>query len=41
MTPRASSFRYTRVEYDIREAARKIFESELSSDFAKRLFFGI
>lgn len=37
----ASSFRYTRVEYDIREAARKIFESELSSDFAKRLFFGI
>ncbi len=34
-------FTYNRVEYDIREAARKIFESELSSDFAKRLFFGI
>lgn len=32
---------YHRVEYDIREAARKIFESDLSSDFAKRLFFGI
>jgi diadenosine tetraphosphatase ApaH/serine/threonine PP2A family protein phosphatase len=35
------SFEYHRVEYDIREAARKIFESDLSSDFAKRLFFGI
>lgn len=36
-----ASFHYTRVEYDIRNAARKIFESDLSSDFAKRLFFGI
>ena len=35
------TFSYYRREYDIREAARKIFESELSSDFAKRLFFGI
>lgn len=37
----AATFEYNRVEYDIREAARKIFESDLSSDFAKRLFFGI
>ena len=37
----ARTFSYTRVEYDIRSAARKIFESDLSSDFAKRLFFGI
>lgn len=37
----AKTFEYNRVEYDIREAARKIFESDLSSDFAKRLFFGI
>ena len=36
-----NTFTYFRTEYDIREAARKIFESELSSDFAKRLFFGI
>lgn len=35
------SFQYHRRAYDIREAARKIFQSELSSDFAKRLFFGI
>lgn len=35
------TFRYNRVDYDIRSAAKKIFESELSSDFAKRLFFGI
>ncbi|RAL20561.1 metallophosphoesterase [Lujinxingia litoralis] len=35
------TFTFNRVDYDIREAARKIFESELSSDFAKRLFFGI
>lgn len=35
------TFRFHRLEYDVREAARKIFESELSSDFAKRLFFGI
>ena len=34
-------FEYHRAEYDIRSAAKKIFESELSSDFAKRLFFGI
>ncbi len=37
----AQSFQYFRAEYDIREAARKIFQAELSSDFAKRLFFGI
>jgi diadenosine tetraphosphatase ApaH/serine/threonine PP2A family protein phosphatase len=37
----AKTFTYHRVEYDVRKAARKIFESELSSDFAKRLFFGI
>lgn len=35
------TFEYHRLEYDIRSAARKIFEAELSSDFAKRLFFGI
>ena len=35
------TFEYLRAEYDVRSAARKIFESELSSDFAKRLFFGI
>ena len=35
------SFEYNRVEYDIRSAAQKIFDAELSSDFAKRLFFGI
>jgi diadenosine tetraphosphatase ApaH/serine/threonine PP2A family protein phosphatase len=35
------TFTYHRVEYDVRTAARKIFESDLSSDFAKRLFFGI
>lgn len=32
---------YHRVPYDIQKAANRIFESELSSDFAKRLFFGI
>lgn len=36
-----STFQFHRIDYDVREAARKIFESELSSDFAKRLFFGI
>ena len=35
------TFEFNRVEYDIREAAREIFESDLASDFAKRLFFGI
>lgn len=35
------SFQFHRIEYDVRAAARKIFESDLSSDFAKRLFFGI
>lgn len=35
------SFRYHRVDYDVRSAARKIFATDLSSDFAKRLFFGI
>lgn len=35
------TFTYHRTEYDIRSAAKKIFESDLSSDFAKRLFFGI
>jgi len=34
-------FTFHRVEYDVREAARHIFETELSSDFGKRLFFGI
>ncbi|MFB6351672.1 MAG: metallophosphoesterase, partial [Bradymonadaceae bacterium] len=34
-------FTFHRVKYDIRAAADAIFESELSSDFAKRLFFGI
>jgi diadenosine tetraphosphatase ApaH/serine/threonine PP2A family protein phosphatase len=37
----AVSFTYHRLDYDVRSAARKIFESDLSSDFAKRLFFGI
>lgn len=37
----AQTFEYRRVEYDIRSAAKKIFASDLSSDFAKRLFFGI
>lgn len=36
-----SQFTFYRVKYDIRAAANEIFESELSSDFAKRLFFGI
>jgi predicted phosphodiesterase len=35
------TFTFNRVDYNIRESARRIFESELSSDFAKRLFFGI
>lgn len=39
--PEEKIFTYHRLSYDIRGAARKIFESELSSDFAKRLFFGI
>lgn len=37
----ARTFAYNRIEYDIRNAARKIFDADLSSDFAKRLFFGI
>ncbi|MFP4600338.1 MAG: metallophosphoesterase family protein [Persicimonas sp.] len=37
----AKTFEYNRIEYDVRAAAKKIFQSELSSDFAKRLFFGI
>ncbi len=37
----AMTFQFNRLEYDVREAARRIFESDLSSDFAKRLFFGI
>ncbi len=37
----AQTFEFNRLDYDVRAAARKIFESELSSDFAKRLFFGI
>lgn len=32
---------YHRVRYDIRAAAKKIFNSDLSSDFGKRLFFGV
>lgn len=35
------TFSFRRVDYDVRDAARRIFESELSSDFGKRLFFGI
>jgi len=34
-------FTFYRVSYDVRRAAERIFESELASDFAKRLFFGI
>jgi len=34
-------FEFRRVEYDVREAARRIFQSDLTSDFGKRLFFGI
>jgi diadenosine tetraphosphatase ApaH/serine/threonine PP2A family protein phosphatase len=37
----ARAFTFHRVDYDIRSAARKIFASDLSSDFGKRLFFGI
>lgn len=37
----AREFEFHRKSYDIRKTAKKIFESELSSDFAKRLFFGI
>ncbi|QDG53388.1 metallophosphoesterase family protein [Persicimonas caeni] len=37
----AKTFEYQRRDYDVRSAAKKIFQSELSSDFAKRLFFGI
>jgi diadenosine tetraphosphatase ApaH/serine/threonine PP2A family protein phosphatase len=37
----AQTFAYERRDYDVRSAAKKIFESDLSSDFAKRLFFGI
>ncbi len=32
---------YHRLRYNLRAQAKKIFESELSSDFAKRLFFGV
>ncbi len=32
---------YHRLRYDIRKVARKIFHSDLSSDFGKRLFFGV
>ena len=35
------SFQFVRLVYDIRSSAAKIFASDLSSDFAKRLFFGI
>lgn len=37
----ADTFEFRRVGYDVRTAARRIFESELSSDFGKRLYFGI
>lgn len=37
----AKTFEYQRRDYDVRSAAKKIFQSDLSSDFAKRLFFGI
>jgi diadenosine tetraphosphatase ApaH/serine/threonine PP2A family protein phosphatase len=39
--PEARTFEFRRVGYDVRTAARRIFESELSSDFGKRLYFGI
>jgi predicted phosphodiesterase len=35
------TYQFYRVRYDIRAAANRIFDSDLSSDFAKRLFFGI
>jgi predicted phosphodiesterase len=37
----AKTFEFQRRDYDVRSAAKRIFRSELSSDFAKRLFFGI
>ncbi len=37
----AKTISYHRIRYNIREAARKIFRSDLSSDFGKRLFFGV
>jgi predicted phosphodiesterase len=37
----AGTISYLRTAYDIRAAARKIFDSDLSSDFGKRLFFGV
>ncbi len=37
----AKTISYHRVPYDIRASARKIFTSDLSSDFGKRLFFGV
>jgi len=32
---------YLRTVYNIRKAAKKIFDTNLSSDFGKRLFFGV
>ncbi len=37
----AGTITYKRVRYNITSAARKIFDSDLSSDFGKRLFFGV
>ena len=37
----ANTITYHRLRYDVRRVAKKIFESELSSDFGKRLFFGV
>lgn len=37
----AGTINYTRLDYDIEKAAKKIFESKLASNFGKRLFLGI
>ncbi len=37
----ARTISYLRTVYDIRKAAKKIFKTDLSSDFGKRLFFGV
>jgi len=37
----AQTITYHRLRYDVRSTARKIFASDLSSDFGKRLFFGV
>lgn len=37
----ARTISYHRLRYDIRNTSKKIFTSDLSSDFGKRLFFGV